>query len=263
MDTSNYLEHNHVKLLLVDLENYQELIDISQESHLIKYSPSSISTPQELYDYVKIAVVGYHKKTIIPFLIYDKKKQAYAGSTRFGLINYKNNETQNVVADSFNLHMSRMITRPTFDPELGVTSELTSSGKLYLLTNDFLRNNITSFPSFLGELREEEMVTFNIIEERFIPFIMEHYQIGKIMGEMINDQHIKKEVTLVIAKGNNSIVDLFTQVDIKPLLNHPDFEDYISLMINNTSYTNEQSEGVKNKMEDIISLINGALKKIE
>lgn len=90
MDTSNYLENNHVKLLLLDLENYQELIDISQESHLIKYSPSSISTPQELYDYVKIAVVGYHKKTIIPFLIYDKKKQAYAGSTRFGLINYKN-----------------------------------------------------------------------------------------------------------------------------------------------------------------------------
>jgi len=90
MDTSNYLENNHVKLLLLDLENYQELIDISQEAHLIKYSPSSISTPQELYDYVKIAVAGYHKKTIIPFLIYDKKKQAYAGSTRFGLINYKN-----------------------------------------------------------------------------------------------------------------------------------------------------------------------------
>jgi hypothetical protein len=180
-------------------------------------------------------------------------------SSSFKLLNYKNDEMQEVVADSFNLHTSRMITRPTFDPELGVTTELTSSGKLYLLKNASLRNNITSFPSFLGELHEEEMVTFNIIEERFIPFIIEHYQIGKIMGEMINDQYIKKEVTLVMAKGNNSIVDLFTQVDIEPLLNHPDFEDYISLMINNTIYTNEQSEGVKHKIENIISLINEEL----
>lgn len=180
-------------------------------------------------------------------------------SSSFKLLSYKNVEMQNNVADSFNLHMSRMITRPTFDPELGVTTELTSSGKLYLITNPSLRNNITSFPSFLGELREEEMVTFDIIEERFIPFIMEHYQIGKIMGEMINDEYIKKEVTLVMAQGNNSIIDLFGQVDIKPLLNHPEFEDYISLMINNTIYTNEQSEGVKHKIESIISLINEEL----
>lgn len=90
MQPITYLENDRVRLLPLDLENYKELIEISQEAHLIKYSPSSISTPQELYDYVLTAVDGYHNKTIIPFLIYDKQKQAYAGSTRFGLINYKN-----------------------------------------------------------------------------------------------------------------------------------------------------------------------------
>ena len=69
-------------------------------------------------------------------------------SSSFKLLNYKNDETLNVVADSFNLHIGRILLRPTFDPELGVTTELTSSGKLYLITNDSLRNNITSFPSF-------------------------------------------------------------------------------------------------------------------
>ena len=184
-------------------------------------------------------------------------------ASSFKLLNYKNDETLNVVPDSFNLHLGRMITRPTFDPELGVTSELTSSGKLYLITNDSLRNNITSFPSFLSELREEEMVTFNLTEERFNPFIMEHYQFGKIIGEMINDEHIKKQVTLVLAEGNNSVIDLFQQVDLNPLLNHPDFEDYIALMISNTIYTNEQSEGVKKKIEEIIALVNGELLKKE
>ncbi|MDT0558795.1 DUF6090 family protein [Ichthyenterobacterium sp. W332] len=182
-------------------------------------------------------------------------------SSSFKLLNYKNDEKLNVVADSFNLHIGRILLRPTFDPELGVTTELTSSGKLYLITNNSLRNNITSFPSFLGELREEEMVIYNQVEEQLTPFIMEHYQIGRVIGEMFNDEYIKKRTTFVIAEGHNSVIDLFTQVDFKPLLNHPDFEDYLALMISNTIYTNEQSEGVKKKIEDIISLINKELEK--
>ena len=182
-------------------------------------------------------------------------------SSSLKLLNYKNDETAIILADSFNLHLGRMITRPTFDPELGVTTELTSSGKLYLITNASLRTNITSFPSFLGELREEEMVTFNLAEERFTPFIMKHYQFGKIIGEMINDEYIKKQVTFVLSEGNNSIIDLFQQVDFKPLLNHSEFEDYIALMISNTLYTNEQSEGVKMKIQEIISLINNEIDK--
>lgn len=177
------------------------------------------------------------------------------------LLNYKNVEAKNVVADSFNLHLSRLFWRPTFDPELGVTTELTSSGKLYLLTNGSLRNNIASFPSFLGELGEEEKVTFNLVEERLTPFVMEHYQFGKIIGEQFNDKYIKELVTFVMAEGYNSIIDVFTQVDFKPLLLHSEFEDYLALMISNTVYTNEQSEGVKKKIEKIISLIKGELRK--
>ena len=176
-------------------------------------------------------------------------------ASSFKLLNYKNNEMQNVVADSFNLHLSRLFWRPTFDPELGVTTELTSSGKLYLLTNASLRNNITSFPSFLGELGEEEKVIFNQVEEQLTPFVMEHYQFGRIIGEQFNDEYLKEQVTFVIAEGSNSIINLFPQVDFKPLLNHSEFEDYLALMISNTIYTNEQSEGVKDKIESIISLI--------
>ncbi|WP_299113237.1 GNAT family protein [uncultured Winogradskyella sp.] len=84
------LENNRVKLSLLDLSNYQHLEGIAQEKDLIFYSPSDISTPEKLRDYVQVAVDGYYHKTIIPFIIYDKKKEAYAGSTRFGLINWKN-----------------------------------------------------------------------------------------------------------------------------------------------------------------------------
>ena len=84
------LENNRVKLSLLDLSNYQHLEAIAQEKDLIYYSPSDISTPEKLRAYVEIAVNGYNAKTIIPFIVYDKAKETYAGSTRFGLINWKN-----------------------------------------------------------------------------------------------------------------------------------------------------------------------------
>ena len=84
------LENDRVKLNLLDLSNYKHLEFISQEKDLILYSPSDISTPEKLRDYVQVAVDGYYHKTTIPFIIYDKVKEQYTGSTRFGLINWEN-----------------------------------------------------------------------------------------------------------------------------------------------------------------------------
>jgi RimJ/RimL family protein N-acetyltransferase len=85
-----HLENDYVKLSLLDLSNYLSLQSIAEEKDLIIFSPSDISTPQKLKDYVQLAVDGYYQKTTIPFIIYDKQKRAYAGCTRFGLINWKN-----------------------------------------------------------------------------------------------------------------------------------------------------------------------------
>jgi hypothetical protein len=173
----------------------------------------------------------------------------------FILLYYRKKDVNIIEADSFNLRVSRMITRPTFDPELGVTNELNNSGRLYLLKNETLRNKITSFPSLLSEVQEEERVTFNHVENLLIPFIIEHYQTGKIIAEFLDDAEFKKAFTLSNSEKYTSIKDLFEQVDFKPLLMHPDFEDHIALMISNTTYTNQQSIGVKDKSEAIISII--------
>lgn len=84
------LENNRVKLSLLDLSNYKHLERIAQQEDLIYYSPSDISTPEKLRDYVQLAVDGYYHKTIIPLIVFDKATKSYAGSTRFGLINWKN-----------------------------------------------------------------------------------------------------------------------------------------------------------------------------
>jgi RimJ/RimL family protein N-acetyltransferase len=83
------LETNRVKLTLLDLSNYKHLLDIAQQENLVQYSPSKIDTPQDLKDYVQTAVDGYYHKTAMPFIIYDKATNAYAGSTRYMNIHWK------------------------------------------------------------------------------------------------------------------------------------------------------------------------------
>lgn len=85
-----YLENDFVKLILLDLSNYEHLIPIAKQDRLIQFSPSDISTQKKLKEYVQIAVDGYYHRTTIPFIIFDKIKKQYAGSTRFGNINWNN-----------------------------------------------------------------------------------------------------------------------------------------------------------------------------
>ncbi|WP_299547749.1 GNAT family N-acetyltransferase [Seonamhaeicola sp.] len=81
------LEDNRVKLTLLGMSNYKKLMDIAREPDLVQYSPGKIDTPEDLKAYVQTAVDDYYNRTAIPFIIFDKQANAYAGCTRFGHMN--------------------------------------------------------------------------------------------------------------------------------------------------------------------------------
>ena len=176
-------------------------------------------------------------------------------NSSFKLLKYRTEKPELVVLDSLNAHLSRISLRPTFDPELSVSNELINSGKLYLLENIDLRNNVTSFSSYLSELSEEELIIVNLTEERLIPFLIENYQIGGMQIDFMGDTRIREKTAIGNLKEYKFTKDLVSKSDFKPLLIHPDFEDYLFQMISYTSYTNEQSEGVKEKIESIVAMI--------
>lgn len=89
MNYSPTLENDCVKLSPLTLDNFHELIPIASQEKLVQYSPSAIETPESLKNYVQIALEQKSKGTSIPFIIFDKKKQHYAGSTRYMNINGK------------------------------------------------------------------------------------------------------------------------------------------------------------------------------
>jgi len=84
------LENERVKLTLLDLSNYKHLIPIGAQENLVRYSPSKIDTPEDLKDFVQKVVDDYYHKAAIPFIIFDKRTNTYAGCTRFMNIDWNN-----------------------------------------------------------------------------------------------------------------------------------------------------------------------------
>lgn len=82
------IENKRVKLTLLDLSNYKQLAKIALQPDLVQYSPSKIDTTEHLKLYVQNAVDCYYQKSAIPFIIFDKQANLYAGSTRFMNINW-------------------------------------------------------------------------------------------------------------------------------------------------------------------------------
>lgn len=84
------LENEIVRLSPLNLSNYYHLIPIASEEKLVQYSPSNIATPEALKNYVEHALLKYEENTAIPFIIFDKRGQQHAGSTRFMTIDWNN-----------------------------------------------------------------------------------------------------------------------------------------------------------------------------
>ena len=119
----------------------------------------------------------------------------------------------------------------------------------------------TAFPSFLSELREEEMVSFNLIEERLFPFLIDNYQLGAILSNNMTDHSFHSKITMIDLKRKKMADKLFNTNSPFGLVNNPDMEDYMALSYTNTEYTNLQSFDVKSKIENIITLINKEIEK--
>ncbi|WP_298500084.1 GNAT family protein [uncultured Algibacter sp.] len=84
------LENQRAKLSPLSMDNYMHLLNIAKQENLVQYSPSKVDTPEDLKAYVQTALNRQLDKKAIPFIIFDKDKQEFAGCTRFGHINWHN-----------------------------------------------------------------------------------------------------------------------------------------------------------------------------
>jgi len=84
------LENERVKLSPLTLDNFHHLEDIAAQDKLVQYSPSDIASKEGLKKYVETALEQQLRKTSIPFIIFDKATNGYAGCTRYMNIHWTN-----------------------------------------------------------------------------------------------------------------------------------------------------------------------------
>jgi RimJ/RimL family protein N-acetyltransferase len=84
------LQNERAKLLPLEPHHYRDLLPLSKEVDLYQYGSSDISTPKKLKGYMEEAFAKKEQGLALPFIIYDKKSNHFAGSTRFGNIDKQN-----------------------------------------------------------------------------------------------------------------------------------------------------------------------------
>lgn len=80
------LENAYAALIPLRLDHFELLRSIALEVDLYQYGPSDISTENKLKQYIDSALADAKAASARPYIIFDKKQQRYAGSTRFGHI---------------------------------------------------------------------------------------------------------------------------------------------------------------------------------
>ena len=89
------LENDRVILRPLGAEDWKLLLPIAiADKTLLQYSPSQIYKEDLLKQYIATALGAKNDENRFPFLIFDKQKNEYAGSTSFGNISNKNLRTE-------------------------------------------------------------------------------------------------------------------------------------------------------------------------
>lgn len=78
------LENDHVLLRPLETTDFNNLLNFSlNEPEIWKYSLVSAAGEEGLKNYIKIALDARDAKKEYPFIVFDKKQNSFAGSTRF------------------------------------------------------------------------------------------------------------------------------------------------------------------------------------
>lgn len=85
----NYvLENNVVRLQPLELNHYNDLVHFSiNEPQLWKFNANGADSPENLKKYIEKALLQKQSKTDYTFIVFDKLKNKFAGSTRYYNIN--------------------------------------------------------------------------------------------------------------------------------------------------------------------------------
>ena len=131
-----------------------------------------------------------------------------------------------------------------FVPQNGVLNEIINSGKLLLIENDLIKNEIASLPQLLSLMIEEDRQYRLDLHQYFLPFLSKNYN----LIELTKHRELLENYSFKMGETNFS-------KSIPELLGSREFENILTIQSIWIKFSNEMSINQKNKYLEIHKLI--------
>jgi hypothetical protein len=176
------------------------------------------------------------------------------------LFTYMENGIEDIPLDTIRKHISRTYKNPTFDGPNGVTQEILSSGKLYLIQNSELKTHLSNWKNTTQKVVEEEQLLVNQNSNFYYEYVIKNYNRGKMSGSGLNDKSI--EIYNLSDKNNQNdyrIGGENDEAEYKKFLSDIIISNYLRFTNGHCISANTQSIGLKQKIELILEIIRNEL----
>ena len=131
-----------------------------------------------------------------------------------------------------------------FVPQNGVLNEIINSGKLLLIENDLIKNEIASLPQLLSLMIEEDRQYRLDLHQYFLPFLSKNYN----LIEITKYRELLENYSFKMGETNFS-------KSTPELLGSREFENILTIQSIWIKFSNEMSINQKNKYLEIQNLI--------
>lgn len=142
---------------------------------------------------------------------------------------------------------------PTFDP---IINDLMNSGNLQLIKNIELKNKLSNWTSDVQSLKEMEIEWQKMTLQINFPFI-----VGlNIYRDVAHNQYKDTKVPIyIIDRSLNDKLNIGKskkKPDLDKIINNPEIESIVARAITSNYLTNLQSHALKNRINEILNLLN-------
>lgn len=142
--------------------------------------------------------------------------------------------------------LSVMNIRSSFDPNVGTLNELMNSGSIRVINNGELRRLISSWSSYMDEVRKEEDLADITLSEYLIPYLMENASMADWMS--LDNNYGGKLNFRNYSKGDKS-----------KILTDLQFENLINYSISRRKWSIRRYSNMEEYIQEMIELIKDEL----
>ena len=131
-----------------------------------------------------------------------------------------------------------------FVPEDGVLNEIINSGKLSIIQDDKIKNEIASLPQLISLILEEDRLYRDDLHQYFLPFFSKNYRLRNITSHRDLLEHSESDLDVSKFKNNS-----------EKILNNPEFENILTIQSIWIKFSIDMCINQKSKYLEIQSLI--------